>query len=145
MIYIVSGFVLILIAVLLELYFTRRRFAEISDQLTDLQMDTQKRAAAASKAAGTAAFVYEQRRALHRFLAAPRAEGGEQLVLQAGRELLGLDAAAERDRLLELIDVVAAGVALGQVRLEADPVVVRQGVLEVVGDDLDELAAGHLG
>jgi hypothetical protein len=62
MIYIVSGFVLILIAVLLELYITRRRFAEISDQLTDLQMGMQKRAAAASKAAATAAFVYEQLR-----------------------------------------------------------------------------------
>jgi hypothetical protein len=62
MIYIVSGFVLILIAVLLELYFTRRRFAEISAQLTDLQMETQRRAAAASKAAATAASVYEQLR-----------------------------------------------------------------------------------
>ena len=61
------------------------------------------------------------------------------------RHALGLDAAAERDRLLELRDVVAAGVALGQVRLEAHAVVAGESVLEVVGDDLDELAAGHLG
>ena len=47
----------------------------------------------------------------------------------------------EPDRRTDLLDVRVAGVAFGEVRLEALAHVGRERVFEVIRDELDELAA----
>jgi hypothetical protein len=72
-------------------------------------------------------------------------ELSDDLFPQRGRKrLLARDHAGLRNRLAHLVDVGAAAGAVGEVSLEPLPLVGRQRIVEVVGDDLDHLLAAEL-
>ena len=75
---------------------------------------------------------------------APAPEGLQQLALGLRGKRLRRQVAEGADRLAHLVEVGRAAVAPGQVALEAGAVLARQGALEVLGDQLDQLPAGHL-
>ena len=81
--------------------------------------------------------VATQRRVL---VSLPVSELSDDLFPQRGRKrLLARDHAGLPNRLAHLIDVGAAAGAAREVSLEPLPLVGRQRVVEVVGDDLDHL------
>jgi hypothetical protein len=49
------------------------------------------------------------------------------------------------DSLANLLEIGAARLAFGEMRLESIPIDRRETVLEIVSDELHELAARHLG
>src|SRR5205807_2596250 len=71
-------------------------------------------------------------------------EGHEQRLQRLRRHDLGAQARGELDRHAHLLQVGGAAVALADVALEAPAHPRRQRALEVVGDELDQLAAGEL-
>src|SRR6266446_1487026 len=76
----------------------------------------------------------------------PGSELSDDLFPQRGRKrLLARDHAGLPNRLAHLVDVGAAAGAVGEVSLEPLPLVERQRIVEVVGDDLDHLLAAELG
>src|SRR5919197_4279820 len=81
------------------------------------------------------------REALH----AKLAERREQGIAPLGRDALAAQSAQVAGDLSHLVDVLDAGVALGQVLLQAVAVLGGHRAFEVLGHDLDELLAGHLG
>src|SRR3954447_14554296 len=78
-------------------------------------------------------------------LVAPGGERRQQLGAQRRRHVLGRGLAGQCERAAELCEMLLAAVALRQMRLQTSAVVRVQRALEVVGDALDELLAGHLG
>src|SRR5581483_9197868 len=87
-----------------------------------------------------------RRQELPRELASlPGSEPSNDLFTQRRRKrLLARDHAGLPDRLADLVDVGGAAGAVGEVSLEPLPLVGRQRLLEVVGDDLDHLLALEL-
>src|SRR5579864_934251 len=75
----------------------------------------------------------------------PGSELSDDLFPQRGRKrLLARDQAGLPDRLAHLVEVGATAGAIGEVSLEPLPLVGRQRIVEVVGDDLDHLLAAEL-
>jgi hypothetical protein len=65
------------------------------------------------------------------------AEELEELVFRDRIERLLTDMPREADRGAHLVEIPPAPLALLQVGLEQLPLPIREGILEVVGDDLD--------
>ena len=75
----------------------------------------------------------------------PSAEGREQRRLRLGTKVGGAQAPGEGDGPAELLDVIATVGADVEVQVEPGLLGRRERVLEVVGHELHELAAGELG
>src|SRR3954454_6148029 len=73
------------------------------------------------------------------------AEGGEQGVLRLSGEALDRDLPESRARLLHLAQVRLTAGTERQVLLETTHGVLVEGILEVLGDQLDEVLAGEVG
>src|SRR6516165_5802180 len=74
---------------------------------------------------------------------APAAKCLQKLGLCRGRHILDLQRAGEPDHLPKLHEVRRAAVAPRDVPLEARDVAGRQRALEIVGNELDQLAAAQ--
>src|SRR5207249_2708711 len=72
------------------------------------------------------------------------AERPHELLLQLGRKGVLGEGAAPTDRLSHLVEVVRTPVAVGEVHLEGLDLAGLQRSFEVVGDELDDLAAGDV-
>lgn len=77
--------------------------------------------------------------------AEPAAEGLEEPIACFLRHGFLGEPAQKADGLPELFQVGPAQRAVGKVRLEPRAIEGRQAILEIVGDELDELAARQLG
>src|SRR3981081_2747219 len=71
-------------------------------------------------------------------------EGAEELLAQLGGDRFPLEGSGEPDGDAHLREVVAAVRTQREVLLEPPPVARAQGVLEIVGYQLDQLLTGHL-
>src|SRR5258706_16423259 len=76
--------------------------------------------------------------------ALPGFELREQRCFRLRRHVALAERAREPDRFAELLEVARAVRAAGNVRFEACAVAAREGALEIVRHELDELAAGEL-
>src|SRR5262249_54198826 len=74
----------------------------------------------------------------------PAAERCEQLVTRGGRDRLLAQRAREANRRPHLVEIVDARVALAEMALEGSSLAGWERVVEVLGDELDELPATHL-
>ncbi|MNC89722.1 hypothetical protein D3C83_57000 [compost metagenome] len=75
-----------------------------------------------------------------RSVATPSAEGGQQGDARLGGQRFFGKTSQRLDRLEALIEERAARVAPGKVGVEARAIVGRQSILEILGDQLDQLA-----
>ena len=73
----------------------------------------------------------------------PAAEGSQQFVHHRFRDFAGVEASDHGDRGAELLQVVGAPVAAGQVGLEAGAPARLHDSVEILGDELDDLLAGE--
>ena len=73
--------------------------------------------------------------------ATPSPEGGEQGGARLGGQRLFGKAAERAKRLAELLEERAARLALGEVHVEARAIIGREPILEILGDQFDEVAA----
>jgi hypothetical protein len=77
--------------------------------------------------------------------ARPVSDGSEQSTSRLWRKRLLGESPKRSDGLPKLFEVGATRLALGEMRLESIPIYRRQPILKVVGNELDELPARHLG
>src|ERR1035438_1892720 len=72
---------------------------------------------------------------------APAAIQGAEVLAHLRRQVLALDASGQADGGAHLLEVLAAVLAGGEMRLEAPTLRSRQHALQIVGDQLDHLLA----